>query len=442
MTHRQRCKEIAAIIPTLSRTAQSTSRLARKLQQIENRYHQFHTYHKESRPHTPPVEWQQYTSGSAADALYDTAWIHDLHRVVYPPEQASKFFGVPEDVFRIPREPANHNRRKARNIAERVADQLSASGIKARTRELITRTTIALHMAELQGRVAMFVTLTVKDDYYADFKDHGGVYWNRHRTSLKKVLGPNMEFISIQEPGAKTGRHHIHAIITTDRLPLHTQKDPKGGYPKSEHRELQPPITWKYGIEQWIPIRYHQADNWARKYRHSWPIKNAQPIQRSLPIAIGRYISKYLSKCRPQENRTRYSRAFGLKPIQEYLRNNNLLRKASHNPRHYSQTLGITTQTLSRLIAQQCARVSGEEVFALNASTTRKRDSPVHLAKWVQTRSSYIRASSGHSRNRDAVFRAMEAITEAAAQLNERIKIECHNQISKVDKYQILAAIR
>lgn len=444
MTHRQRCKEIAAVVPLLSRTSQSTSRLARKLQQIQNRYEQYQAakHNFTHIQHTPTPEWTQYTTGHADIALYQTEWVDTLHKNTYEPTAAAKYFRVPQECFIRPSEPADHNSKRARNLVETVADQLGAAAIKGRARELITRTAIALHMAELKGHVAMFVTLTVSDDHYADFKDHGGKYWNRHRTYLKQVMGGTLDFISVQEPGGQTGRQHIHAIIIAEHLPLHSQKDPKGGYPKSNNRELTPPVTWKYGFESWIPIRYHQADNWARKYRHSWPNKNGQPIPTSQPIAIGRYISKYLSKSRPQENRTRYSRNFGLQPIKEYLTNSKLLHKATHRPREYSQTFGITTQTLGRLIAQECARISGDAAFALLASTTRKRISPVHLAQLVQTRSTSIRASSGQCKNRDAVFRQLQAITQAAAKLREQRKVECLNHISKVDKYRILGAIQ
>ena len=167
----------------------------------------------------------------------------------------------------------------------------------------------------------IFDTLTVRDEkVLADNRA-----WARYSRMVKKQAGECHHF-AVVEKGAKNGRNHIHVLWIVKDLPPAWRRDPMR-HANDFRREIDALKTsWPHGYSTPIAVRFSRDDAFG-KIGWQWPRdrETRLPIDTGKPVAVGRYLSKYLQKEGAREWRPRLSRNLGLKQISRMLERHPLL---------------------------------------------------------------------------------------------------------------------
>lgn len=204
--------------------------------------------------------------------------------------------------------------------------QLTKSSKKMRVSSIRYRIETAMIIANHFGYYMVFNGLSVRDDQLKEVFKPRSKYWNTYLKNWDRYTIDH-DFMAVVERGGKNGRLHIHVIhIFKDMKPWFL-KDPNLGKPIPTNRELTlVKKFWKAGFSTPIAVRMSANDAWAR-IGFRWPIdkETSQPIEVKPPIALARYITKYVTKAYLTKEktswRTRMSRKLGLQVIKSILRN-------------------------------------------------------------------------------------------------------------------------
>lgn len=279
-----------------------------------------------------------------------------LYPSVHTPELASQHFGLDADCFRErrprPAEVGPSVRHDADNdpgdVRQCIIDSWQRSYFLRRAMNARGRILSELHeSASLRWPVCL-VTLTVEPEHYDRFLEAGGPMWSEFQRRMRRLIRREVHgsarhrcgdccssIMCIPEPGEQRGRWHLHALVGARRFPSRVECDPK----ETRHnwRELEPLLKWPYGYDQWLPLRYDEADVWAVEKGHGWPVQRnrngllvAQRIGSVEQVAT--YVSKYLLKYVPKEDmpcrmRMRATRQYGIKQFERALAKSERLRR-------------------------------------------------------------------------------------------------------------------
>lgn len=233
-----------------------------------------------------------------------------------------------------------HNRRGS--ITERwlqvVMDKLKSKGAQARLAEHKWRMIEEVTLRAEQGWYIVFNTLTVDNNNYESVFEKGSRAWSYYIREIDTVVGnelyPNIRaavsakkddpfhiYFAIVERGKLRGRLHIHVIHCLKTIPGSWKKDPNLRPGPAANRQCYAmKKLWIYGHSMPIACRFSDFDAWGR-LGWCWPVvkdgRTYKPIPSKPPIAIARYMCKYLLKAYTSPKgvyqwRTRISSGFGL----------------------------------------------------------------------------------------------------------------------------------
>lgn len=244
-----------------------------------------------------------------------------------------------------------------------------------RKKETRQRIENELERAQQNREYALFVTLTCRPEDYLEFIESKGCWRNyidAIRKEIKQVTHGDREAkcgncccrsITVAEQGDRRGRMHLHTVLVAKNLPAHTRRDPRDPrrQPADCRREVKPIKIWPYGYDQWVPIRYGEADAWSARAGHSWPYRPGptgipQAIRPAHNGAIARYIAGYLTKAGSSEWRTRQTQGFGLTEAKAALERADVLALAAEHPAAAAKHWKISPETVMRLAAKQIAQ--------------------------------------------------------------------------------------
>lgn len=221
---------------------------------------------------------------------------------------------------------------------------LAAMGVKARVSELRYRLETAIDESVKKGWFLIFQTLTVEvqhvetvfkkgsrvwSDYIRDFERGTGsaIYGSVREAERQRAAGNHWhKYFAVVEPGSKNGHLHIHCLHMLQELPGRSKSDPNIGLKIPYRREVNHLRNyWKYGYMKPFAVRM-EADDAYTKLGWRWPSVETgektgifEPYEAKPPIAVARYISKYVSKQYNQKNRSpfrcRMTRNLGMSKI-------------------------------------------------------------------------------------------------------------------------------
>lgn len=195
----------------------------------------------------------------------------------------------------------------------------------------------------------VFNTLTVNPEYYSKVFSKEAKAWQRYIRSVDVLFGiaaygsyasavrarkSGNEFhtyFAVVEKGSLHGRLHIHVLHFFSHISKEFA-DPNLSAIKPNRREIDALRSyWKYGHSSPIAVRFSQGDAFG-KAGWLWPVlPDGQPVVSKPPIALARYVSKYLTKAYDADNlhfnkesggytwRTRISRNLGKKMVTDYV---------------------------------------------------------------------------------------------------------------------------
>ena len=152
------------------------------------------------------------------------------------------------------------------------------------------------------------------------------IYGTKRKADLMRGTEPYHTYFAVVERGGENGRLHIHVLHCFRDMPDSWKSDPNKGSPVPKAREVtRLKGYWKYGFSTPIAVRYSGSDAFSR-IGWKWPVvipkgkKTFEPYMAKQPMAMARYMCKYLSKSYESRKgmkqwRTRISRKFGLTRI-------------------------------------------------------------------------------------------------------------------------------
>lgn len=208
----------------------------------------------------------------------------------------------------------------------------------------------------------IFNTLTVSDKYYKEVFEQKSKHWDNYLKHWdRKTL--NHRYVAVVERGEKTHRLHIHVLHLFSDAKKGIMRDPNQGQYIPKYREItEIKKFWNCGTSSPMMVRISPNDRYGKE-GYVWPqVKQNgkwQPYQSKPPIALARYMSKYLLKAYEVEKnkwRTRMTRGFGLKEIKTIINNLpiRMIKKLMYEPtiiRTYTKTM-----IPNRLIAKEATR--------------------------------------------------------------------------------------
>lgn len=229
-----------------------------------------------------------------------------------------------------------------------IMENMNTAGIKMRSDQHRLSLMFEIAYRVQQNYYMIFNTLTVQpESYHHVFTKESRAFKNYIRTfealsnsnrSKRSDLrtsapirdqtnsAPQNTYFACVEEGAKNGRLHIHCLHFVHTLP-NAAHDPNAGRSVPDRREL--PVykrCWSYGFSSPIMVRYSPNDAYGQT-GFRWPYDNrtASPLKISSPLALGNYMSKYISKSYISKKRSnilwrvRKSHSLGTTIIQELL---------------------------------------------------------------------------------------------------------------------------
>lgn len=219
--------------------------------------------------------------------------------------------------------------------------QLTENGRLARVSEYKWRLESAIVEAAASGWFCVFQTLTVRpgeidnvfstgskrfSDYIRDLERRIGatIYGSQRAGERARSQGHKFhKYLAVVERGSINNRLHIHVLHMCEKLPLECMVDPNAGRSQPTLTLVNKFSNWKHGFQQPIACRF-EADDAFSHAGWRWPVKKDLkkylPISANPPMAIARYISKYVAKeyCNSNEKgqfRCRMTRSLGLNSI-------------------------------------------------------------------------------------------------------------------------------
>lgn len=197
-------------------------------------------------------------------------------------------------------------------------ERLKEASIAGRKRELCSRLELAGEcFLQDRGWFAVFNTLTVDDANYSKVFSKGSKAWQSYiekcdhlfgRASFGSVRSARLakkrgefyhEYFAVTERGSTSGRLHIHVLHFFRDMP-DSFSDPNFGARVPSRREIVSMRNlWSYGFSSPICVRFSQNDAYGRK-GWIWPVSvtalGLQPIKGTVPLALMKYVAKYVSK--------------------------------------------------------------------------------------------------------------------------------------------------
>jgi len=221
-----------------------------------------------------------------------------------------------------------------------VMTELKSNGARARLADHKWRMIEEIEHRAAQGWYIVFNTLTVSNTNYKEVFSKGSQSWrnyvhmidnavgseihgNVRKAEFAKASDPFHSYFGVVERGSRHGRLHIHVIHCMKAIPACWKRDPNRVNGPSTKREIVPMKKfWRYGHSVPIACRFADSDAFGR-LGWCWPTvregNRFVPIPRKPPIAIARYMCKYILKAyeKPLKKgvftwRTRISHGFGL----------------------------------------------------------------------------------------------------------------------------------
>ena len=234
-------------------------------------------------------------------------------------------------------------RRKTASMDAWITEALAQAKLradKARLAETMWRVQEEITTRAESGWYIVFNTLTVRVSDKTKVFAKGSRCWREYCRNIDRAVGahiygsvrkgeamrfvdPYHSYFAVVEPH-KSGELHIHCVHCFRDIPDSWKRDPNAGRQTPNYRIINKLRGyWEYGFSAPISARFSEFDAWG-ELGHRWPVKQAdsgsfEPIKAQPPIALGRYMCKYLVK--EAENpkrkgdyvwRTRQSRGFGL----------------------------------------------------------------------------------------------------------------------------------
>ena len=219
----------------------------------------------------------------------------------------------------------------------RVVESVAKAGA---VRRWDTRLQIEAYEATQRGWLLVFDTITYDPSQYSD-EVMFGKYWRRYQRSVQhavvrrafgsvrkfrasgKSFSDFVRYFAVPE-SHKDGRTHVHVLWFVSDLPdTCALADPNAHMPPTPRRQVDGWPPYPYGmITMRLPVRY-RGDAFSSRLGWRLPLDKdgKRPILKD-SIAVARYMSKYLSKPKPETlkcRRIRTSPRLGLLSIQAKL---------------------------------------------------------------------------------------------------------------------------
>lgn len=233
---------------------------------------------------------------------------------------------------------------------------LADGALSARRSEYMSRLDIEIAQAVEAGWFVVMDTLTIgeskEDAFFEDpnvFRDHVRRVGRLVNVACGRKAGVPFDdvfrYFAVPEYGKQKGRLHFHVIYFMKRLPRHSV-DPNIGMRVPRRREVATLKIWQYGFSSPLAVRFSgdafTAAGWA------WPVdKMDRPLVCKPPIAVARYVSKYVNKSFVERV--------------EWLKTNGLMRSKLFRvrmSRNFGLRLDLSTLSLQGLWEVSCLHVS------------------------------------------------------------------------------------
>lgn len=223
---------------------------------------------------------------------------------------------------------------KLPSIKDEVSRMLQDAAAHMRKSEYVQRLDVEIAQAVADGWFLLFESLTLdplkEDQFFANpqaIRDHMRDIGRSVNVSLGRKSGDPYDdvfrYFAVPEYGRKNGRLHFHVLYFLKALPKGCV-DPNLGRRVRNRRQVDRLRVWPYGFSAPIALRY-SGDAFTR-LGWLWPVdKDGKPLQVKPPIAIAKYVTKYVSKSfnevhqwqktnnpsRKRQFRVRMTRGFG-----------------------------------------------------------------------------------------------------------------------------------
>lgn len=193
------------------------------------------------------------------------------------------------------------------------SEMLAQGSAEARKAELVQRLSNELAVAVAKGWYLVLDTLTIdprrEDEFLAHptaVRDHVRRVGRLVNKALGRPAGAPYDdvfrYFAVPEYG-KTGtaRLHFHVVYFMKALPLGTV-DPNRGRQVRNRREVGTLKVWEWG---WCaPISMRFSGDAFSKAGWLWPVdKKGIPLESKPPLAVARYVSKYVNKSEKERSR-------------------------------------------------------------------------------------------------------------------------------------------
>lgn len=222
---------------------------------------------------------------------------------------------------------------------KKFMEKIREKQIKSRISELTWRIETATIEAERLGWYVVFNTLTVRHGLINKVFEKGSRQWNNYIQKIERDIGVAVygtikkaeyerkkgnlyhKYMAVVERGAKNHRLHIHVIHLMQELPQQCRRDPNLGKKQHNYRCLRGfEKYWEHGFQYPIAARFQGNDAYT-KCGWVWPMEvkksgELKPVEAKPPIAIARYLAKYINESYQQNGkdyfRCRMTRKLGL----------------------------------------------------------------------------------------------------------------------------------
>ncbi len=205
---------------------------------------------------------------------------------------------------------------------QNVMDELKSNGARARLAEHKWRMIEEIEYRASQGWYIVFNTLTVSNGNYKTVFSKGSQSWRNYVHVIDNAIGaeiygsvrkaeaakedsPYHSYFAVVERGGKSGRLHIHVIHCFREIPGSWKKDPnRSTFAPPVRRQIFPmKKIWQFGHSVPIACRFSDHDAFGR-LGWCWPVvrdgRRYKPVALKPPIAIARYMCKYILKAYAQ----------------------------------------------------------------------------------------------------------------------------------------------
>lgn len=219
-----------------------------------------------------------------------------------------------------------------------VMERLKSKSATARLAEHKWRMIEEITERAAQGWYIVFNTLTVDNNHYETVFETGSRAWSYYIREIDTIIGqeihpsvraaltakktdPYHTYFAIVERGKLHGRLHIHVIHCMKEIPGSWKRDPNERLGPPKNRQVfGMKKLWQFGHSMPVACRFSDFDAFGR-LGWSWPVKldgtKFKPIAAKPPLAIARYMCKYLVKAYTARKgsyqwRMRVNNGFGL----------------------------------------------------------------------------------------------------------------------------------